>query len=72
LIDDKDVSFELKAKHKVMGSALHITLPSKLKKESSITVKILYQTSKDCTALQWLEKECVVARVTETNLLKLV
>jgi hypothetical protein len=60
LVQGKDVSFELKAKHEVMGSALHIALPSKLRKESSVNVKILYKTSKNCTALQWLEKECVV------------
>jgi hypothetical protein len=42
-----------------MGSALHIPLPSDLKSGSSISVKVTYKTTKDCTALQWLEKEYV-------------
>jgi len=40
-----------------MGSALHIPLPSGLKLGTSVTVKVTYKTTKDCTALQWLEKE---------------
>jgi leukotriene-A4 hydrolase len=42
-----------------MGSALHIPLPSDLKSGTSIKVKITYETTRDCTALQWLEKEYV-------------
>jgi len=42
-----------------MGSALHIPLPSDLKYGASISVKVTYKTTKDCTALQWLEKEYV-------------
>ncbi|KIM81710.1 hypothetical protein PILCRDRAFT_821059 [Piloderma croceum F 1598] len=51
------VAYELKPKDAVMGSALHIPLPSDLKSGSSISVKVTYKTTKDCTALQWLEKE---------------
>lgn len=51
------LQYELKTKHAVMGSALHIPLPSGLKYGSSISVKVTYKTTKDCTALQWLEKE---------------
>lgn len=40
-----------------MGSALHISLPSGLKSGQSLDVKITYKTTKDCTALQWLDKE---------------
>lgn len=40
-----------------MGSALHVPLPSGLQSEAKISVKIEYETTKDCTALQWLDKE---------------
>jgi len=53
------IQHELKPKHAVMGSALHIPLPSGLKSGSSVSVKVTYKTTKDCTALQWLEKEYV-------------
>ncbi|KAG6874151.1 hypothetical protein C0995_005569 [Termitomyces sp. Mi166 len=55
-IDGKSVSFDLKAKHEVMGSALHIALPSDLKAGQYIDVTIDYKTTKECTALQWLDK----------------
>jgi hypothetical protein len=53
------IQYELKPKDAVMGSALHIPLPADLKLGSSISVKVTYKTTKDCTALQWLEKEYV-------------
>ncbi|EEB96025.1 hypothetical protein MPER_04908 [Moniliophthora perniciosa FA553] len=54
---DKRVQYELKAKHEVMGFALHIPLPSSLKKDSTVKVTVHYQTTKSCTALQWLDKQ---------------
>ncbi|KAJ7746548.1 peptidase family M1-domain-containing protein [Mycena metata] len=51
------VQHELKPKHAVMGSALHIPLPEGLKSGTSINVAVFYKTTKDSTALQWLEKE---------------
>ncbi|KAJ6569389.1 peptidase family M1-domain-containing protein [Mycena capillaripes] len=51
------VSYDLKPKHEVMGSALHVSLPKGLQSGSSIDVTVFYKTTKDCTALQWLEKE---------------
>lgn len=51
------VTFDVKSKHEVMGSALHIDLPSKVAPGQYVDVKIIYQTTKDCTALQWLDKE---------------
>jgi hypothetical protein len=42
-----------------MGSALKVSLPSTPKKGSTVSVKIAYTTSKDCTALGWLTKEYV-------------
>ncbi|KAJ7293982.1 peptidase family M1-domain-containing protein [Mycena rebaudengoi] len=56
-VNGKKVSYDLKPKHEVMGSALHILLPEGLKSGTSIDVKISYSTTKDCTALQWLDKE---------------
>jgi leukotriene-A4 hydrolase len=53
----KEVPYELKAKHPVMGSALHIPLPTGLKSGSSMEVKISYETTEESTALQWLKKE---------------
>lgn len=51
------LQFVLKPKHEVMGSALHISLPSGLTSGSKIQVEVEYQTSPDSIALQWLEKE---------------
>ncbi|KAJ7116299.1 hypothetical protein C8R44DRAFT_832437 [Mycena epipterygia] len=51
------VQHDVKPKHEVMGSALHIPLPHGLKSKTGITVAVFYKTTKDCTALQWLEKE---------------
>ncbi|KAJ7178723.1 peptidase family M1-domain-containing protein [Mycena crocata] len=51
------VQHNLKAKHEVMGSALHIPLPEGLKSGGIISVAVFYETTKDCQALQWLEKE---------------
>ncbi|KAI3611429.1 leukotriene-a4 hydrolase [Moniliophthora roreri] len=56
-VEGKEVKYELKAKHEVMGSALHIPLPSGLKKNSIIKVTVNYQTTKASTALQWLDKQ---------------
>ncbi|KAF7295355.1 Leuk-A4-hydro-C domain-containing protein [Mycena indigotica] len=56
-VDGSEAAFDLKAHHEVMGSALHVTLPKGLKKGTSVKIAIAYSTTKDCTALQWLEKE---------------
>jgi leukotriene-A4 hydrolase len=52
--------FDIKPKHEVMGSALHIDLPSTLESGQYVDVKIIYQTTKDGTALQWLDREWVL------------
>ncbi|KAH6904902.1 leukotriene-A4 hydrolase [Coprinopsis sp. MPI-PUGE-AT-0042] len=49
--------YEVKAKHPVMGSALHVTLPGGLKPGDSVNVWVKYATSANATALQWLGKE---------------
>ena len=43
-----------------MGSALCIELPAGLKSGQYIDVKVSYTTTKDSTALQWLDKEYIV------------
>ncbi|KAF5356193.1 hypothetical protein D9756_004300 [Leucocoprinus leucothites] len=57
LTDGKQTSFDLKPKHEVMGSALHVPLPPGLTNGTKVRVQIQYQTSPSSTALQWLEKE---------------
>ncbi|KAE9398633.1 zincin [Gymnopus androsaceus JB14] len=56
-VEGKSVAYEVKPKHPIMGAALHIPLPSGLKSGSLVKATITYQTTKDCTALQWLAKE---------------
>ncbi|KAJ4475116.1 peptidase family M1-domain-containing protein [Lentinula lateritia] len=56
-VEGKSSSYEVKPKHPIMGSALHIPLPSGLKSGSLIKATIKYETTKECTALQWLAKE---------------
>ncbi|KAG6919450.1 hypothetical protein DXG01_005709 [Tephrocybe rancida] len=56
-IDGKSVPFDLKDKHEVMGSALHVSLPSGLKSGQYIDVTVDYKTTSECLALQWLDKE---------------
>ena len=73
LVGDEDAAFELKAKHPVMGSALHIPLPSDLKEGAPVTVQVFYKTTAECTALQWLNKESASAQLfqsTKTHLLQ--
>jgi len=57
LVDERVVEFVLGAKHEVMGSALHVPLAPGTRAGSTIKVAILYATTKDSTALQWLAKE---------------
>ncbi|KAF9016849.1 leukotriene A4 hydrolase N-terminal domain-containing protein [Hymenopellis radicata] len=49
--------YEVKDKHPVMGSALHVSLPNGLKAGSKVQVTTSYATTEGCIALQWLEKE---------------
>src|ERR1700678_1727420 len=53
-----------------MGSALHIPLPKGLKAGSSVSTKITYKTTAECTALQWLDKEYVINLQIEEPLIK--
>ncbi|KAF7340280.1 Leukotriene A-4 hydrolase [Mycena venus] len=56
-VNGSAISYDLKPKHEVMGSALHVSLPKGLKSGSSVNVTVFYKTTKDCMALQWLNKE---------------
>lgn len=56
-VDGKSAEHQLYPKHEVMGSALHVVPPSTMKSGSTIIVKVVYKTTADSIALQWLEKE---------------
>lgn len=43
-----------------MGAPLRILLPPSRKVGDQIRIQIFYSTSKDCTAVQWLQKEFVL------------
>ncbi|KAF9014887.1 peptidase family M1-domain-containing protein [Cyathus striatus] len=45
------------SKHAVMGTALHVSLPVGIKKDTVLQIVIDYTTTEDCTALQWLSEE---------------
>lgn len=52
--------FTLDARHKVMGSALHVPLSPGIAADSTVKVTISYRTTKGSTALQWLAKEYIL------------
>ncbi|KAJ7719240.1 peptidase family M1-domain-containing protein [Mycena maculata] len=56
-VNGSAASYDLKPKHEVMGSALHVSLPKGVQSGTEINVKVFYKTTKDCTALQWLDKD---------------
>ncbi|KAH9836660.1 metalloprotease [Rhodofomes roseus] len=56
-VEDKETTFSLDPSHPVMGAALHVPLPSGLKVGEQVKSTIHYSTTKDCMALQWLDKE---------------
>lgn len=57
LVEGRPAEYSLGAAHPVMGSALQIPLPATLQEGAKIKVVVFYKTTKDCMALQWLEKE---------------
>ncbi|PCH33157.1 hypothetical protein WOLCODRAFT_147267 [Wolfiporia cocos MD-104 SS10] len=56
-VGNDSVQYVLGPAHPVMGSALHVSLPAGLKAGSQVKVAVYYATTKECIALQWLEKE---------------
>ncbi|KAL1952401.1 hypothetical protein VTO73DRAFT_1550 [Trametes versicolor] len=57
IVEDRPGNFSLGAEHKVMGAPLKVLLPSNRAVGDKTRVQIFYSTTKDCDALQWLEKE---------------
>ncbi|KAN0082888.1 hypothetical protein V8E55_008683 [Tylopilus felleus] len=55
-VDGRVVEPQLDSEHPVMGSALHVPLPHTRAGET-VLVKITYETTDQCPALMWLEKE---------------
>ena len=54
-----------------MGAPLKVVLPANRAVGDKIRVQIFYSTTKACTALQWLDKECALAMIyshTQANL----
>ncbi|KAL4071200.1 peptidase family M1-domain-containing protein [Scleroderma yunnanense] len=60
-VEGEPIEFSLGAVHEVMGSALRITLPDAVTgnqgKKKNIRLTVKYATTKNTTALQWLDKE---------------
>lgn len=56
-IKGKEVNVDVAERDHVLGNAITVKLPSKLKRGSSIDLKIEYSTTEDCTAIGWLEPE---------------
>ncbi|PKS07712.1 hypothetical protein jhhlp_006320 [Lomentospora prolificans] len=48
------VQWELKERHKALGSPLHISIPEGAAEGDVVDLSIELQTTKECTALQWL------------------
>jgi len=57
LVEGRPVRYDLGSPHPVMGSALRVPLASAPAVGSKIKITTYYSTTKDCMALQWLEKE---------------
>lgn len=53
----EDLKYKLDERHPVLGNALHVLLPSPLKKGEQTQIKIEYATTDKCTALGWLEAD---------------
>ena len=49
--------YNLEAKHPIMGSALHVSLPGGKDQGATVLVEITYETATENNALQWLDKE---------------
>ncbi|KAF8293673.1 leukotriene A4 hydrolase N-terminal domain-containing protein [Clavulina sp. PMI_390] len=56
-VGEKVVEHDLGPAHPVLGSPLSVPLPAGLQKGESIRVEIEYSTTKEGTAIGWLEKE---------------
>ncbi len=48
--------YNLDARHPIMGSALHVSLPGGRDQGATVLVEITYETATENSALQWLDK----------------
>lgn len=53
-VDSADSKWEVKERAEPLGSPVHISIPAGASKGSTIKVDIELETTKQCTALQWL------------------
>ncbi|WVO17684.1 leukotriene A-4 hydrolase/aminopeptidase [Cryptococcus depauperatus] len=56
-IDGQAVQWKFGERTEVIGEGLYITLPKAVSKGQTISIKITYCTTKDCTALGWLQPQ---------------
>ena len=56
------LEFSLAKRSEPYGSALTIQLPEALDKEETTEVSVEYETTEQCTAIQWLNPEQTVGR----------
>lgn len=61
-VDGQKTDFEVQHRANSLGSPLVVQLPKASVADSSLTVKIQYSTTEDCTALGWLSKEQTTAK----------
>ncbi|KAK4705696.1 hypothetical protein P7C70_g496, partial [Phenoliferia sp. Uapishka_3] len=54
---DCPLEYTLEARHPVLGQKLSISLLKPLQKDDKVKIKIEYETTKDCTAVGWLEPQ---------------
>ncbi|KAI1790494.1 metalloprotease [Ganoderma leucocontextum] len=57
IVEDRPADFSFGKHHDVMGTPLTIPLPPSRKAGDEIHVQVFYSTTKECPALQWLDKE---------------
>ncbi|KAI9207265.1 peptidase family M1-domain-containing protein [Polychytrium aggregatum] len=59
---DEALEFVVHDRHAIYGSPVQIRFPRALAKGEEIAVKVVYSTTKDCTAIQWLEPSQTVGK----------
>lgn len=55
--EGKTLRHVLDKRHPVLGQALHVSLPTALKRDGQAVIKIEYATTAECTAIGWLEAD---------------
>ncbi|KZS90239.1 leukotriene-A4 hydrolase [Sistotremastrum niveocremeum HHB9708] len=62
-VEGESAPFTVGKHHEVMGSPLRISLKHPQSAGTKLSIRIVYETTKDCTALQWLDKEQTAGRL---------